>query len=117
MSIATDLASIHVLSSIYRNNISAEACEQTVNTLCDKVEYIDWAGIYFHNEDEKVWSVHASSLPEETMTLQSQLTFPIKSREGTEIGTLVVKSRQWIVFDVTDVSTLEKVSNALGAAL
>ena len=114
MSIATDLASIHVLSSIYSISTPTKFCEDTVATLCEKVEYIDWAGIYLHNGEEKVLRAHASSLPDRKM--QSQLTFPIK-KQDREIGTLVVKSQQWIVFDVTDVSTLEKVAAALGASL
>ncbi|WP_240375793.1 GAF domain-containing protein [Bacillus piscicola] len=115
MSIATDIASIRVLSSIYRNQALAESCTETVRTLCEKVEYIDWAGIYFYDGEEKVLSAHASSLPDKKETMQSQLAFPIKNKDR-EFGTLVVKSRQWIVFDVTDVSTLEKVAAALGAA-
>ncbi|MFB4165817.1 GAF domain-containing protein [Alteribacillus sp. JSM 102045] len=109
MSIATDLASIHILASAYRSNTISNTLNQTVNTLCEKVDYINWAGIYLHEKDES--RLHASA--SEGENIQSQLAFPIKNQKN-EIGVLVVKSKQWIVFDVTDVSTLETVASELG---
>ncbi|WP_158738428.1 GAF domain-containing protein [Alteribacillus sp. YIM 98480] len=109
MTISTDLASIHILSSVYQSNNISETFSKTVNTLCEKVDYINWAGIYLHENEET--RLHAFADDGENM--QSQLAFPIKNR-NKEIGVLVVKSKQWIVFDVTDVSTLETVASELG---
>ncbi|SDH42820.1 hypothetical protein SAMN05192534_105128 [Alteribacillus persepolensis] len=109
MSIATDLASIQILSSVYQSTNVNDTFHNTVHTLCNKVDYIDWAGIYLKEGEDTRLLVST----EDKGSMQSQLAFPIKHND-TEVGVLVVKSKQWIVFDVTDVSTLEKVTSELG---
>ena len=52
-----------------------------------------------------------------TWEYNSQLRIPIKNNLGEEMGEIVVKSRQPICFDVTDVSTLETVAEEISQKL
>ncbi|MDA3129885.1 GAF domain-containing protein [Aliibacillus thermotolerans] len=117
MSIATDLASIHILATVYKNKEKkADFLKKTVTSLTQKVDYIDWAEIFFIKGEECLLAVSNSKPGVKKEDLQSKLVFPI-TKGRKKLGYLVVKSRQWIVFDVTDVSTLEKVANELGQHL
>lgn len=117
MSIATDLASIHILATVYKNQEKkADFLKQTVTALTQKVDYIDWAEIFLIEEEECLLAVRNSKPGVKKQDLQSKLVFPIQAG-NKKLGYLVVKSRQWIVFDVTDVFTLEKVANELGRHL
>ncbi|RSL31638.1 GAF domain-containing protein [Salibacterium salarium] len=112
MSIATDLASIRILGSVYQNPTISASISSAVHSLCHEVEYINWAGIYFYEEGEAVLHDYTST-EEHNVSMQSQLSFPIYNKQE-EIGVLVVKSKQWIVFDVNDVPTLETVASEIG---
>ncbi|SFM03510.1 hypothetical protein [Salibacterium qingdaonense] len=112
MTIATDLATIRILGSLHQS-LTDSPLSETVGTLCREVDYIDWAGIYFYEEGQTKLAASASTDSEDA-ALQSRLGFPIHLPDGTETGVLVVKSRQWIVFDVNDVPTLETIASEIG---
>ncbi|MFB5663300.1 GAF domain-containing protein [Alteribacillus sp. HJP-4] len=113
MSISTDLASIQILADLFKDGSKSTVLTRTVHTLCDKVEYIDWAGVYVYEGEETRLMASASSEGREE-ELQSQLAFSITGENGAEKGVLVVKSKGWIVFDVTDVSTLKEIAGEFG---
>ncbi|MGY4690562.1 GAF domain-containing protein [Salibacterium sp. K-3] len=113
MSIATDLATIRILGSFYQSGTSSSPLSQTVESLCRDVDYINWAGVYFHEGEHTVLHAWAGTDSDEAV-MQSQLAFPIHDQNGTETGVLIVKSKQWIVFDVNDVPTLETVAAEIG---
>ncbi|MDQ0300816.1 putative methionine-R-sulfoxide reductase with GAF domain [Salibacterium salarium] len=112
MSIATDLASIRIIGSINQNHSTSASISNAVHSLCNEVDYINWAGIYFYEEGDAVLQDYMTTEKHNT-TMQSQLAFPIQQAEK-EVGVLVVKSKQWIVFDVNDVPTLETVASEIG---
>ncbi|SFP57536.1 hypothetical protein [Salibacterium halotolerans] len=112
MSIATDLATIRILGTLHQS-IASPPLSQTVETLCREVEYINWAGVYFYEGEDTLLAAYAGTDSEDDV-MQSRLAFPIHKPDGTETGVLVVKSRQWIVFDVNDVPTLETVAAEIG---
>ncbi|WP_026703365.1 hypothetical protein [Salibacterium aidingense] len=113
MSIATDLASIRILGTVYQKHTLSSSISHAVHSLCREVDYINWAGIYFHEGEHTVLHEFACT-DSDHPTMQSQLSFPIHNRKGEETGVLVVKSKQWIVFDVNDVPTLETVASEIG---
>ncbi|WP_088103183.1 GAF domain-containing protein [Halalkalibacter urbisdiaboli] len=114
MSIPTDVASLQIMAHVYKKESLQSIFNKTVESLVSTVPYIDWAGIYmYENLDHKL--VAASDLEDDLRwECNGELKFPIKSSSEKEIGMLIVRSRQPIAFDVTDVSTLETIAEAIG---
>ncbi|MFC5713248.1 GAF domain-containing protein [Thalassorhabdus alkalitolerans] len=113
MSIATDVASIHIMAAVYKKDKPAEIFKETVERLVEHVPYIDWCGVYVGENEQ--WRLMASASEENNNSWEhnGQLSFSLKDLNGKEVGILVVKSKEPIAFDVTDVSTLETVADAL----
>ncbi|WP_096187882.1 GAF domain-containing protein [Evansella halocellulosilytica] len=115
MSFATDVASIHIMADVYKKKSLSEILQKTVNTLEETVPYIDWAGIYFYEEDSSVKLMAASNKEDDLRwESNSELKFPIKTSDEEQLGTLIVRTKEAIAFDVTDVSTLETIAQAIG---
>lgn len=114
MSIATDIASLQIMAHVYKKASLQSILEKTCECLVNEVPYIDWVGIYLYEENEKKL-VAASNLENDLKwEMNGELTFPIKNSNGMEIGLLVVRSREVIAFDVTDISTLKDIAQAIG---
>ncbi|MCK0472459.1 GAF domain-containing protein [Halalkalibacter sp. APA_J-10(15)] len=114
MSIPTDIASLQIMAQVYKKESMQTIFEKTVESLVEQVLYIDWAGIYIYEQlDHKL--VAASSFEDDLKwECNGELKFPITNSSDEEIGMLIVRSRQPIAFDVTDVSTLETIATAIG---
>ncbi|RXJ00341.1 GAF domain-containing protein [Anaerobacillus alkaliphilus] len=114
MSISTDVASLHIMADVFKKKDSKAVFEKTVKSLVDEVSYIDWVGIYLINADGNP-QLTVSSDQENDLSWEcnGELKFPI-TNSTQQIGVLVVRSRQAICFDVTDVSTLETIAEAIG---
>ncbi|UCZ54072.1 GAF domain-containing protein [Bacillus shivajii] len=115
MSFATDVASIHIMADVYKKKSLTDILQKTVTTLHEKVPYIDWAGIYFY-EDESSVKLMAASNEEDDFRWEAngELKFPIKAAEDKQLGVLIVRTKEAIAFDVTDLSTLETLAQAIG---
>ena len=115
MSIATDIASLQIMAEVYKKKNLQDILTKTVHSLVDQVPYIDWSGIYFYENDSDVRLIAASD-EEHDLAWESngELKFPIKNTENENIGVMVVRTREVIAFDVTDVSTLEMIAGAIG---
>ncbi|UOE94739.1 MULTISPECIES: GAF domain-containing protein [Bacillaceae] len=114
MSIATDVASLQIMAHVYKKAGLQSIFEKTVESLVEHVPYIDWAGIYVL-EDAHSKLVAASDFDDHLeWESNGRLKFPIKNSAGVQIGLLIVKSKQPIAFDITDVSTLETIAEAIG---
>ncbi|WP_332691504.1 GAF domain-containing protein [Halalkalibacter lacteus] len=114
MSIPTDVASLQIMAHVYKRESLQSVFNKTVESLVEQVLYIDWVGIYmYENLDHKL--VAASSFEDDIKwECNGELKFPITNSMKEEIGMMVVRSRQPIAFDVTDVSTLETIAAAIG---
>ncbi len=114
MSISTDVASLHIMADVFMKKDSKSVFEKTVKSLVDEVSYIDWVGIYLMDEDGIPQLTVASDRDNDlSWECNGELKFPITS-STQQVGVLVVRSRQAICFDVTDVSTLETIADAIG---
>lgn len=114
MSIPTDLASLQIMATVYKRESLDTIFNKTVESLVSEVPYIDWVGIYLYdNLDHKLV---AASNTEDNLRWEcnGELKFPILNSMEEEIGLMIVRSRQAIAFDVTDVSTLETIAAAIG---
>ncbi|WP_416148912.1 GAF domain-containing protein [Salipaludibacillus sp. HK11] len=115
MSIATDIASLKIMSDVYKRKELPELLQTTAESLQKEVSYIDWVGIYYFENPEKMSLVAASDLEEDlTWEANGELKFPLKNSSNEAVGILVVRSREAIAFDVTDVATLETIAQSLG---
>ncbi len=116
MSIYTDLASLKIIASVHQNQSLEHVFEDMVHKLQHQVAYFDWVGIYLMEGD--TLKLKAASCLENELSWEcnSELRIPIKSRR-MEIGKLVVRSRQPICFDVTDVSTLKTLAKEISTKL
>ncbi|WP_227938045.1 GAF domain-containing protein [Alkalihalobacillus deserti] len=114
MSIPTDVASLQIMAQVFKKESLNSIFNKTVESLVEQVPYIDWVGIYmYENLDHKL--VAASSFEDDLRwDCNGELKFPITNSTKDEIGMMVVRSRQPIAFDVTDVSTLETIAAAIG---
>lgn len=114
MSIETDIASLQIMAHVYKKKGLRYIFEKTCECLVKQVQYIDWVGIYLL-EEEKKKLVAASDMEDDLeWEANGELKFPIANSLGVQIGLLVVRSREAISFDVTDVSTLETIAQAIG---
>ncbi|MBP3952382.1 GAF domain-containing protein [Bacillus suaedae] len=114
MSIPTDVASLQIMAHVYKRESLQTIFNITVESLVEQVLYIDWVGIYmYENLDHKL--VAASNYDDDLRwECNGELKFPITNSMKEEIGMMVVRSRQPIAFDVTDISTLETIAAAIG---
>lgn len=118
MSIQTDLASLEIIAKVYRSQDVRESFQQLVTTLHNEVPYFDWVGIYLIEGEEM--NLTAASNFDDLLTwdTNSELRIPIQDPLAQEdIGKIVVRSRQHICFDVTDVSTLETLATEISSRL
>lgn len=115
MSISTDVASLQIMADVYKRKNSRSVFDKTVKSLVQEVPYIDWVGIYLISEDQ-ILDLVATSSEEDDLGWESngELKFPINNSTQEQIGVMVVRSKQAIAFDVTDVSTLETIAEAIG---
>ncbi|OIJ13694.1 GAF domain-containing protein [Anaerobacillus alkalilacustris] len=115
MSISTDVASIQIMAEVYKKNSTQSVFEKTVNSLVQEVPYIDWVGIYLITEDQNLQLVESSDDADDLgWEYNGELKFPITNSMEQQIGLIVVRSKQAIAFDVTDVTTLETIAEAIG---
>ncbi|WP_059105815.1 hypothetical protein [Shouchella shacheensis] len=114
MSIPTDVASLKIMAHVYKQKETQSVFVKTVESLVDTVPYIDWVGIYvYENVDHKL--VAASCFQDDLRwECNSELKFPVTDSSNSEIGMMIVRTRESIAFDVTDVSTLETIATAIG---
>ncbi|WP_096439623.1 GAF domain-containing protein [Alteribacter populi] len=114
MSIATDVASLQIMADIYQRKNLTEVLNKTVDSLVEEVPYIDWSGIYFVENEEDVKLMAASDEESDfKWETNAELKFPIEDANQKTLGVLIVRSKEAIAFDVTDVSTLEEVAAGL----
>ncbi|PYZ92393.1 GAF domain-containing protein [Salipaludibacillus keqinensis] len=115
MSIATDLASLKILSEVYKKKELSELLQMTTVALQEDVPYIDWVGIYYFEREETMRLMAASDVEDDlSWEANGELKFPLKNSSNEAVGIMVVRSREAIAFDVTDVKTLETIAQALG---
>lgn len=115
MSISTDVASLQIMAEVYKKRSSQSIFEKTVKSLVQEVSYIDWVGIYLISEEQDLELITSSDEDNDlNWEYNGELKFPIKDSTEQQIGLMVVRSKQAIAFDVTDVSTLETIAEAIG---
>lgn len=103
------------MSDVYKRKELPDLFQTTVQSLHEYVPYIDWVGIYYFERQENMKLVAASDLEEDlTWEANGELKFPLKNSSNEAIGIMVVRSREAIAFDVTDVATLETIAQSLG---
>ncbi|MBU9712859.1 GAF domain-containing protein [Evansella tamaricis] len=115
MSIPTDVASLQIMAEVFKKKNLHQILEKTVHSLVEQVPYIDWVGIYFYENESEV-RLMAASNEEDDLQWESngELKFPITSSDNESLGIMIVRTREAIAFDVTDVSTLETIASAIG---
>ncbi|MCT8136842.1 GAF domain-containing protein [Anaerobacillus sp. CMMVII] len=115
MSISTDVASLQIMADVFKRKSSQSVFEKTVNSLVNEVSYIDWVGIYLISENGSPQLAAASDEENDLgWECNGELKFPITNSLNEKIGVIIVRSKQAICFDVTDVSTLETIAEAIG---
>lgn len=114
MSIPTDVASLQIMADVYKKKNLQEVFEKAVHSLVNEVPYIDWVGIYLLENDKS--KLVAASDQEDDLQWEAngELKFPINDSTDQQIGVMIVRSKQPIAFDVTDVTTLETIAQAIG---
>ncbi|WP_025028808.1 hypothetical protein [Caldalkalibacillus mannanilyticus] len=117
MSIHTDLASIKMIAQVLTSQDLKKTFAELVTHLQSNVQYFDWVGLYLTQGDELVLEA-ASDLEENLMwETNAELRIPISDLNSMELGKIVVRSHQPICFDMTDVTTLEKLAKEISARL
>lgn len=103
------------MAEVFKKQNCQLVFEKTVNSLVNEVSYIDWVGIYVIQEDGS-YQLSAASDEENDLNWEcnGELKFPLKNSLNQQTGLMVVRSKQAICFDVTDVSTLETIASAIG---
>ncbi|MCF6095345.1 GAF domain-containing protein [Microaerobacter geothermalis] len=113
MSIATDITSLELIARVHRTTISTQLFETIVHKLVSQVNHIDWAAIYWQDDDLRytVTSSNGEMYPPEDVL--SKLKVPILGPEQSPTGYLVVTSFQLTPFDETDLSTLNTLASEI----
>lgn len=102
------------MAHVYKRASLQSIFNTTVQSLVEKVPYIDWVGIYMY-ESSTPRLVAASNFDDDLQwSCNGELKFPLINSAQEEVGVIVVRSLQLIAFDVTDVSTLETIAKAIG---
>jgi putative methionine-R-sulfoxide reductase with GAF domain len=115
LSISTDVASIQIMAEVFKKKSTQSVFEKTVKSLVEEVSYIDWVGVYLVSEDGSLQLEVASDEENDLgWECNGELKFPITNSSSQQIGIIVVRSKQAICFDVTDVATLETIAQAIG---
>lgn len=117
MSIKTDIASLEILAQVYQGQNLKQTFESMVTTLQQQVSYFDWVGLYLNQGEELV--LEAASCFDNTLTWESnsELRIPIHNHADHELGKLVIRSKQPLCFDITDLSTLKKLAAEISSKL
>jgi|GEM_PF-5109665 len=117
MSIYTDIASIKIIAEVVTSQNLKKTLSNVVEHLHEKVQYFDWVGLYLKQGDELV--LEASSDLEENLNWETnaELRIPLIDQHQKDLGKIVVRSKQPICFDITDVSTLETLAKEIGNRL
>lgn len=115
MSIATDIASLQIMSYVYKKKSLRDILQKTVHCLVEEVPYIHWVGIYFYENNKDACLVAASDVENDlTWEANGQLKFPIYISDEEKLGEMIVKTKEVIAFDITDLSTLETIAAEIG---
>lgn len=117
MSIHTDLASIQIIAAVHKSQDLRQTFFEMVHKLQEKVAYFHWVGVYLKQGNEVFLEAATDMHNDLTWEYNSQLRIPIRNNLGEDVGEIVVKSRQPICFDVTDISTLETVAAEISQKL
>ncbi|WP_202080948.1 GAF domain-containing protein [Caldalkalibacillus salinus] len=113
MSIQTDLASLEVIATVHQSSDMEDAIQQMVAKLQQDVPYFDWVGIYLYQGEDMVLKAASDMENQLTWESNSELRIPIEDESERQYGKIVVRSRQPICFDITDVSTLKTLAKEL----
>ncbi|GAF22519.1 hypothetical protein JCM19047_2276 [Bacillus sp. JCM 19047] len=112
MSIPTDIASLKIMAHVYKKQDTDYVFEKTVESLVETVPYIDWVGIYMY-EDLNHTLVAASCFSNDLRwECNGELKFPVKTLLAQKLM-MIVRTKESIAFDVTDLSTLETIASAI----
>ncbi len=106
MSIKTDVASLEVLAKVYQSRNLKQTFSELVKTLHTQVSYFDWVGVYLNEGNHTVLQAATDMENNLNWEANSELKIPIQ-HTNRELGKIVVKSKQPVCFDLTDVSTLQ----------
>lgn len=117
MSIKTDVASLEILAKVYQSQELKQTLHDLVHTLEDQVSYIDWAGIYLIEGNQSKLVVATDLYDQLTWEANAELKIPIENENKTELGRIVIKSRQLICFDVTDITTLQTLAREISCRM
>lgn len=117
MSIKTDVASLEVLAKVHQSENLIETFEDMVHTLQTKVSYFDWVGIYMLEGDESILKAASDMKSDMDWEANSELRIPIETATEQPLGKIVVKSRQLICFDQTDITTLQTLAAEISKRL
>lgn len=112
MSIQTDLASIEILAGFYQESDLKTTFTKVVQKLQEQVPYFDWVGLYIQNGSEIRLEAASDFYKQLEWEANAELRIPIVCDQG-DLGRIVVRSKQPLCFDVTDVSTLEKLASEI----
>lgn len=117
MSIKTDLASIEIIAEVHQSKDLRKSFQEMVHRLHQQVSYFDWVGLYLQEGGEL--SLEAASDMENHLSWEcnAELRIPIEDPNQEELGKLVVRSKQPVCFDITDISTLKTLAAEISQRL
>ncbi len=113
LSIPTDIASLKIMAHVYKKQDTNYVFEKTVESLVETVPYIDWVGIYMYDDLNHTLVAASCFSNDLRWECNGELKFPVKNAASTEIGMMIVRTKESIAFDVTDLSTLETIASAI----
>ena len=117
MSINTDIASLKIIAAFYQSQNLKQTYQELVHNLQTHVAYFDWVGLYIKYGEEMILEAASNMEHEFTWETNAELRIPIENKLEKEIGKIVVRSRQPICFDMTDVSTLKTLAAEISQRL
>ncbi|GGK27979.1 hypothetical protein GCM10010965_21040 [Caldalkalibacillus thermarum] len=118
MSVETDVASLGAIAKVIRNRDLNQTFTEVARTLQEKVPYIDWVGIYLNQGNATELVAASDQANQLEWEANAELRIPIEDpAQQQELGKIVVKSREPLCFDVTDVSTLKILADELSQRL
>lgn len=117
MSIKTDLASLEIIAAVHKSQDLRQTFFEMVHRLQKQVSYFDWVGLYLQHGEEVLLEAASNMEDQLTWECNAEIRIPIKNNLEETIGKIVVKSRQPICFDVTDISTLQTVAEEISKKL
>ncbi|MDQ0340060.1 putative methionine-R-sulfoxide reductase with GAF domain [Caldalkalibacillus uzonensis] len=118
MSIRTDVASLAALAKVLRNRNLNQSFADVVRTLQKQVPYFDWVGVYLRQGNASELVAASDQDKQLEWEANAELRIPIEDQvQQQELGKIVVKSRDPLCFDMTDVSTLQTLAHELSQRL